>query len=103
MLLMLSLRLLYRIVAVSRMCSLNSSTDTIPTMMESRIAKGFIREGRATFAFYIASREKKVRMRVSDDGGRRISKNILIPHRSGASYLCSRRWEAALDQSSAVE
>lgn len=35
--------LLYRYEAVSRMCSLNSTADKIPTMMESRIAKSFIR------------------------------------------------------------
>lgn len=33
----------YRAEAVSMMCSLNNTTDKIPTVMESRIAKSFIR------------------------------------------------------------
>lgn len=38
-----TMRLSYRAEAVSRMCSLNNTTDRIPTVMESRIAKSFIR------------------------------------------------------------
>lgn len=36
-------RLSYKAEAVSMMCSLNKTTDKIPTVMESRIAKSFIR------------------------------------------------------------
>lgn len=36
-------RLSYKAEAVSMMCSLNNTTDKIPTVMESRIAKSFIR------------------------------------------------------------
>lgn len=37
------MRLSYKAEAVSMMCSLNNTTDKIPTVMESRIAKSFIR------------------------------------------------------------
>lgn len=48
-----TMRLLYRAEAVSRMCSLNNTTDRIPTVMESRIAKGFIRGERGLRSVYI--------------------------------------------------
>lgn len=46
-------RLLYRAEAVSRMCSLYNTTDRIPTVMESRIAKSFIRGERGLRSVYI--------------------------------------------------
>lgn len=47
------MRLSYRAEAVSMMCSLNNTTDKIPTVMESSIARSFIRgRGRASITLY---------------------------------------------------